>query len=244
VPKALGGTYWEGDANDAREFQLGADSNDKRKREMLLDIGQKLREAGLLKPEFSDDALLKKNLVERGDSIIDDAQFMDSLEYGRTVHAEMNAITDAARNGHSIRDCVLYCNTFPCHNCAKHIVASGIKRLVYLRPYPKSYASDLFDDSISIDHAPGRCGRVEFNQFIGMVGPIYERIFSKVRWKEGDGKVPRFDKSRARFIRRNPVPAYTHIEDVFRQEWIGVLVEKNLIDPPNTSSEKGADTAP
>lgn len=243
VPKALGGTYWEGDSNDAREFQLGADSNDKRKREMLLDIGQKLREAGLLKTEFADDLLLKRSLLERGDSIIEDAQFMDSLEYGRTVHAEMNAITDAARNGHAVRDCVLYCNTFPCHNCAKHIVASGIKRLVYLRPYPKSYASDLFDDSISIDHSPGPAGRVEFNQFIGIVGPIYERIFSKVRWKEGDGKVPKFDRSRAAFVRRNPVPAYMHIEEVFRQEWIEVLVAKGLIKNSGSPPEENTDVA-
>jgi len=230
VPKAHGGTYWEGDKDDAREFKLGADSNDRRKQEMLLDMGQKFREAGLLRPELSDDELLRSSLVGRSDEIIDGAQFMDSLEYGRTVHAEMNAITDAARNGHPIRGCILFCNTFPCHNCAKHIVASGISRLVYLRPYPKSYASDLFDDSISIDHSPGRDGRVEFNQFIGIVGPIYERIFSKVRWKKGDGTVPRFDKSRASFIRRNPVPAYTHVEEVFREEWIATLREKNLID--------------
>jgi deoxycytidylate deaminase len=241
VPKAFGGTYWEGDGNDSREFQLGADSNDKRKREMLLDIGQKFRKAGLLKEEFSNDNLLKKSLIDRTDSIIDDAQFMDSLEYGRTVHAEMNAITDAARNGHAIRGCTLFCNTFPCHNCAKHIVASGIRRLVYLRPYPKSYASDLFDDSISIDHSLGLEDRVEFNQFIGIVGPIYERIFSKVRWKEGDGKVPRFDKSQAAFVRRNPVPAYTHIETVFREEWIDVLEEKGLIDITPETFDEAAD---
>jgi hypothetical protein len=166
---------------------------------------------------------------------------MDSLEYGRTVHAEMNAITDAARNGHAIRGCTLFCNTFPCHNCAKHIVASGIRRLVYLRPYPKSYASDLFDDSISIDHSLGLEDRVEFNQFIGIVGPIYERIFSKVRWKEGDGKVPRFDKSQAAFVRRNPVPAYTHIETVFREEWIDVLEEKGLIDITPETFDEAAD---
>lgn len=242
VPKAFGGTYWEGDPNDAREFKLGADSNDKRKREMLLDIGQKFRKAGLLKDELSDDALLKSRLIERTDSIIDEAQFMDSLEYGRTVHAEMNALTDAARNGHAVRDCTLFCNTFPCHNCAKHIVASGIKRLVYLRPYPKSYASDLFDDSISIDHSIGRDGRVEFNQFVGIVGPIYERIFSKVRWKEGDGKVPRFDKSQAAFVRRNPVPAYTHIETVFKEEWLEVLKERGLINGPRAGSEEEVDT--
>lgn len=244
VPKAFGGTYWEGDESDAREFKLGADSNDRRKREMLLDMAQKMRQAGLLKAEFDDNAILRSNLIDREDSIIDDAQFMDSLEYGRTVHAEMNAITDAARNGHAVRGCVLFCNTFPCHNCAKHIVASGIKELVYLRPYPKSYASDLFDDSISIDHSQCADSRVEFNQFIGIVGPIYERIFSKVRWKEGDGKVPKFDKKKAGFIRRNPVPAYFTIEKVFIEEWNYILVEKELIPaseimPSEASSANG-----
>ncbi|MGH1558478.1 deaminase [Caulobacter segnis] len=127
VPKAFGGTYWEGDDGDSREFVLGEDSNDKRKREMLLDLAQKMRLAGLLKDELNDNELLKASLIARKDKIIDDAQFMDSLEYGRTVHAEMNAITDAARNGHAVRGCTLFCNTFPCHNCAKHIVAAGVK---------------------------------------------------------------------------------------------------------------------
>lgn len=240
VPKAFGGTYWEGDEGDSREFVLGEDSNDKRKREMLLDLAQKMRLAGLLKEELTDNELLKSSLIARNDKIIEDAQFMDSLEYGRTVHAEMNAITDAARNGHAVRNCTLFCNTFPCHNCAKHIVAAGLKEVVYLRPYPKSYASDLFDDSISIDHFGQIKGKIEFNQFIGIFGPIYERIFSKVRWKEGSGKVPKFEKKTATFIRRNPVPSYLGAETVFRQEWLEIIEAKGLV--PVLSGEPDAET--
>lgn len=240
VPKAFGGTYWEGDEGDSREFVLGEDSNDKRKREMLLDLAQKMRLAGLLKDELNDNELLKASLIARKDKIIDDAQFMDSLEYGRTVHAEMNAITDAARNGHAVRGCTLFCNTFPCHNCAKHIVAAGVKEVIYLRPYPKSYASDLFDDSISIDHFGQSKGKIEFNQFIGICGPIYERIFSKVRWKEGSGRVPKFEKKTATFIRRNPVPSYLAAETVFRQEWLEI--EAKSLVPADHAETVAAET--
>src|SRR5690606_19175210 len=76
---------------------------------------------------------------------------MDAIEYGRMVHAEMNAITDAARVGHAIRGATLYCTTFPCHICAKHIIASGIARVVYLEPYPKSLAQELHEDALEVD---------------------------------------------------------------------------------------------
>ncbi|HYH23518.1 MAG TPA: deaminase, partial [Azospirillum sp.] len=160
---------------------------------------------------------LKKFLLEQ-DSSISDSQLMDSLEYGRTVHAEMNAITDAARGGHSVRGGTLYCNTFPCHNCAKHIVASGISRVVYLLPYPKSYAEDLFSDSIAVDPEACPDRRVLFEQFVGVLGPMYGRVFEKVRWKASDGSVPRFDKANATFIKRSPAPAYGDAEAIIVSE--------------------------
>ena len=55
---------------------------------------------------------------------------MDALEYGRMVHAEMSSLCDAARLGHMFQGGTLYCTTFPCHMCAKHIVAAGIARVV------------------------------------------------------------------------------------------------------------------
>src|SRR5690554_7068769 len=45
----------------------------------------------------------------------------------------LSAISDAARNGLKIKEAVLYCTTFPCHICAKHIIAAGIRRVVYIR---------------------------------------------------------------------------------------------------------------
>ncbi|OGD56347.1 cell division protein DedD [Candidatus Berkelbacteria bacterium RBG_13_40_8] len=48
----------------------------------------------------------------------------------RTLHAEMNAITQAAKFGISIDGATLYLKFTPCYNCAKMIVNSGIKRVV------------------------------------------------------------------------------------------------------------------
>lgn len=59
-------------------------------------------------------------------------------------HAEMAALMSCARSGGSPVDGTLYCTTFRCHNCAKHIVAAGIRSVVYVEPYPKSKAKDLY----------------------------------------------------------------------------------------------------
>lgn len=49
----------------------------------------------------------------------------------RTVHAEANAIAQAARFGLSLDGSTLYCNTFPCWPCFKLIALAGITRIVY-----------------------------------------------------------------------------------------------------------------
>lgn len=53
----------------------------------------------------------------------------------RTVHAEMNAIAQAARFGPSVDGAEMYVTVHPCWNCAKMIAAVGIKRVYYLHEY-------------------------------------------------------------------------------------------------------------
>jgi deoxycytidylate deaminase len=125
VPKAGGGTYWCDELFDDRDFRRKCDSNDDRKRQIFGEI------ARLLAPESDSAKLLRQKKVR-------DSQLMDSLEYSRAVHAEMAALTDAARTGRSVQGAVLYCTTFPCHMCAKHLVAAGISKVIFLEPYPKS----------------------------------------------------------------------------------------------------------
>jgi len=49
----------------------------------------------------------------------------------RTIHAETNAIIQAALHGVSTKGCTCYVTHFPCINCAKALINSGIIRLVY-----------------------------------------------------------------------------------------------------------------
>jgi len=51
------------------------------------------------------------------------------------IHAEMNAIIWAAREGISIKDATIYVTLEPCSECSKNIIASGIKRIVYEKSY-------------------------------------------------------------------------------------------------------------
>jgi dCMP deaminase len=52
-----------------------------------------------------------------------------------TVHAEMNALCMAARNGHSTREATVYITHFPCWLCFKLLVQAGIQRIVYRKVY-------------------------------------------------------------------------------------------------------------
>lgn len=64
----------------------------------------------------------------------------------RTVHAEENAILQAARNGVSIKGATLYCTMTPCYRCAMQIVQVGIVRVVANKRYHAGHLSeDLFD---------------------------------------------------------------------------------------------------
>ena len=53
----------------------------------------------------------------------------------RTAHAELNAITNAARVGVAVEGATLYCKFLPCYTCAKAIINAGIRRVVSLRDY-------------------------------------------------------------------------------------------------------------
>ena len=60
----------------------------------------------------------------------------------RTVHAEQNAICQAARLGISLQDSTLYCRMTPCRTCAMLIINCGIKRVVCEFKYHSGYDSE------------------------------------------------------------------------------------------------------
>lgn len=130
---------------------------------------------------------------------LDDKDFFDDMpvvkdvtEYSRSIHAEMDALMSALRSGTSTTGAVLYTTTYPCHNCARHIVAAGISKVYYLEPFVKSLAEELHHDSIIHDpatydgHTDDRVGILPFTG----VGPrLYAELFVKEgEWKTTTGK--------------------------------------------------------
>jgi dCMP deaminase len=61
------------------------------------------------------------------------------------IHAEQNAIIQAAKLGVSIEGATLYCTHQPCVICAKMIVNAGIARVVYREGYPDAFALKIFE---------------------------------------------------------------------------------------------------
>jgi deoxycytidylate deaminase len=102
------------------------------------------------------------------------------IEFSRAVHAEMDALIAAARVSVSPVEAVLYVTTFPCHYCARHIVAAGVREVQYIEPYPKSLAIKLHSDSICISREESR-SKVLFRPFSGVSPRLYRRAFLKDR---------------------------------------------------------------
>ncbi len=185
VPAFGGGLYWPAseDRGDQRDHVRGYDSNAKRRDGMVLAVMRALR---VKTEEQTDDVLLreaKNHLRETG--------LFDLTEFGRAVHAEMEALLSAARVGVPLTGSTLYSTTFPCHNCAKHIVASGIQRVIYVEPYPKSLAADLHSDSIAIDPPEPVADRVTFMPFVG-IGP--RRFFDLFSMRLSSGRVVKTER--------------------------------------------------
>lgn len=169
VPKFGGGSHWEEDGQGNREFEVNAQEANKQHQEVM---AQKLARV-VLKDQEDDQSeadveALATDLLNGG--------LRDITEFGRAVHAEMDALLDAARRGVSVRECTLYTTTFPCHNCARHIIAAGIRRVVFIEPYPKSKAELLHEDSIAI--AQSEAGdHVDFQPFVGVSPRRYLKLF-------------------------------------------------------------------
>ncbi|NLD58664.1 MAG: cytidine deaminase [Clostridiales bacterium] len=89
-----------------------------------------------------------KTCVERGECLRKKQGIasgtMQELCYA--IHAEQNAIIQAAKLGISIQDATLYCTHQPCVICAKMIVNAGISRVVYREGYPDEFAREMLEE--------------------------------------------------------------------------------------------------
>jgi dCMP deaminase len=68
-------------------------------------------------------------------------------ELCRGIHAEQNAIIQAAYHGVSVKDAVLYCTNQPCAICAKMIINAGIKKIYYQSGYTDALAQEMLTEA-------------------------------------------------------------------------------------------------
>jgi deoxycytidylate deaminase len=157
------------DEPDERCFALtGARChNDVEKESIAGKIADSLVHANLLAPQ---------NAAAAIQAILADSRVKDLIEFSRAVHAEMHAILGAARvAGDRIVGGRLYVTTYPCHSCARHIVAAGISEVYYIEPYRKSLATRLHQDSLT-ESVEGK-GKVRLLQFDGIAPRRFIDLF-------------------------------------------------------------------
>lgn len=167
-PKFKGGLYWTQyndekgyfDIEGGKDYTRGFDPN----KDQFISIAESVLGALEIKAEPRKIDALKSS------------QLAELTEYGRVVHAEMEALAMCARNSISSKGAEMYVTTFPCHNCAKHIISSGIIKVYYVEAYPKSKALELYKDSITIKNDDS--DHVQFLPFFGVGPRRYRELFS------------------------------------------------------------------
>lgn len=216
VPAPGGGTYWSDHDSDARDFRRGFDSNQKVRTDMLRDLLVRLQTGGWLRADLKDvsaEKLVTSAVEEDSEPVgpLAKAMIGDVLEYGRMLHAEMNALTDAARFQRSTVGATLYCTTMPCHLCTKLIIAAGVKRVVYIEPYYKSLVGELYSDSVDT-HEPFTAGKVAFEPHKGVTPNSFLRVFRKGKRKNDDGSAATWDREKATPVFGTRYPYYIPLE--------------------------------
>lgn len=192
VPKFGGGLYTEDDQDVWDETKRNIQDKDYRcykwankichnevRRTKIVDgIARRVFESGFVSPMHVEADVRR---------ILDGTEVDDLTEFSRSIHAEMEAILAVAREGrHSLVGARMYTTTYPCHNCARHIVAAGISSVAYIEPYRKSLAIALHHDSITED--PDDRTRVIFRQYDGIAPQHYLTLFKSKSERKADGK--------------------------------------------------------
>jgi deoxycytidylate deaminase len=202
VPKFGGGLYGEDGGPDHRCFRWQENEchNDKHKIALATKIASAVGATKENAPKLVSDTM--------------DGGVANLIEFSRSVHAEMEAIVSVARLGTGTTNgATLYTTTFPCHNCARHIVAAGVSTVYYVEPYSKSLALDLHSDSITLEEDSK--DKVRFLQYEGFAPRTSLRLFSSAgRERKKDGKFVETNPKDAKPIFATPLDSYTMTENM------------------------------
>lgn len=186
VPQFGGNLYNEHKGNDQRCFQHGLCSNDKKKDELTIKIIEEIEKEERVQKIIEE---LKKNeeskmfwseAISKIEEIVRSSRVKDLIEFSRSVHAEMHAIiTGSQMCGDKIIGSILFTTTYPCHNCARHIIVAGITEVYYIEPYIKSLSLELHNDAITEDEQEQ--GKVKVLVYDGVAPRRFLEFFSKQR---------------------------------------------------------------
>lgn len=213
VPKFGGGLYTQSDGEeDKRCFRWGGQvcHNDERKAKLARSIANSI----------SRDMPDEPSVFEKAFTSASNSDARNLIEFSRSVHAEMEAIVSVAREGKGATlGGTLFTTTYPCHNCARHVVAAGIHRVVFIEPYSKSLALDLHSDSIS---ERDELNHVHFQQYEGFAPHATLRVFSSTgRNRKSGGKIIESNPKVAKPLFPTPLDSYINSEGLVIQQLSG-----------------------
>jgi cytidine deaminase len=157
---------------------------------------------------LSTDELVELAMGSENPVLTKDSKIRSLIEFGRAVHGEMAALMDAAKRGISVDQCIMFVTTFPCHLCARHIVDAGISKVIYIEPYAKSLAAELYPDSIAVDGDQNPDRQIPFAPFVGIAPRQYMDLFTNERRKNSDGSIIAFSA-------KDALPKFTQESSVY-----------------------------
>ncbi|MBA9073498.1 deoxycytidylate deaminase/uncharacterized protein YkvS [Flavobacterium gossypii] len=189
VPKFGGNLYREGDLLDFRCNQSGICSNDEQKDLLVQSIMETLQEDAELNIFFNGvDGKRDVFKVNSFSSKLRNSKIKDLIEFSRSVHAEMHAIISGSQiSGTKMVNGKLFTTTYPCHNCARHVIVAGIKEVYYIEPYKKSLGITLHDDAITEDETSK--DKVRILIFDGVAPRKYLNFFTNFTERKNNGKI-------------------------------------------------------
>jgi deoxycytidylate deaminase len=129
-------------------------------------------------------------------SILENNGIKGLIEFARSIHAEMHAlIIGSQKTGTQMVGGKLFCTTYPCHNCARHIIVAGIKEVYYIEPYKKSLCIDLHSDAITEDE--NETSKVRILMYEGVAPKKYMKAYKLI----GDDRKEKIKNQNLRIVK-------------------------------------------
>ncbi len=228
VPKAYGDLYVTNmvddpsDDRDKRCWNYGGKCyNDEEKKLLAKQIVESLG-----------DLISSKNKEQAINKVVSNRKLRSLIEFSRSIHAEMHAILTALRQkGDRVRGGRIYVTTYPCHSCARHIIAAGIKEVYYIEPYKKSLATKLHGDAMTENEQSAN--KVKLIPYDGVAPTRYLSLFRMTpNSRKKDGLVIRVAPAIATPKLEKSLEALPALEGLV----VKSLAERSLI---NTIPESG-----